>query len=397
MKNVKWRSAEVHKKSVWNALDGKDTIVVFDTETTGLEEHAKIIQFSAIKFALDENKNMTELDTMDMYINPEEVISSQITEITGITNNMLRNQPSERQVYEKIFGFMKGADAWAGHNISFDVRKLEGMALRCKYDLKVPDIIDTLTMARNLMPKDDPKVLEAALAVREETHTTKPNHKLATVTKFLFPDYQAKYHNSLEDVRATAKCLGKMTKMYAEINSKEESQVKVKLKYAFFSINPYKRSDQRIKIVFDDTVNKTGRIYYDAMNQYWSCTSGPGDKEFFESVDKADLETKLLNRYHKKFGATCMEDLVRSMRADYMEKHGKEAAIGETKESVAAIKGETSLVSENPSTEKPVTVNPVAGNHLADKTTIESSVPEEEFGNPMDGIDLEDDDGIEIF
>ena len=55
------------------------------------------------------------------------------------------------------------------------------------------------------------------------------------------------------------------------------------------------------------------------------------------------------------------------------------------------------MVSENPSTEKPATVNPVAENHLADKTTVESPVPEEEFGNPMDGIDLEDDDGIEIF
>lgn len=394
MKGIKWRSTETHKKSVWNALDGKDTIIVFDTETTGLEEHAKIIQFSAIKFALDQDKNMRELETVDMLINPEEAVSSIIEDLTGITNNMLKTQPTERQVYEKIFKFMEGADAWAGHNVPFDVKKLEGMAKRCHYDLKVPDVIDTLAMARNLMPKDDPKVIAASIATSNETKTSKPNHKLATVTKFLFPDYQARYHNSLEDVRATAKCLGKMTQMYAEINSKEEPQVKVKLKYAFFSINPYKQSDQRIKIVFDDTVNKTGRIYYDAMNQYWSCTSGPGDKEFFESVDKADLEIKLLNRYHKKFGATCMEDLVRSMRADYMEKHGKEAAIGETRASIDGIGKEnpvpvetkTEVVPEKKE-EKPTGETEIDTLRTAVEEIEIPDIPDESLDD-LEGIDL---------
>ena len=310
----RWRSIQTHKEEIWKALNGQDTVIVFDTETTGLVEDAKIIQFSAIKFAIDENKNLKELATMDMYINPEELLTSTITDKTGITNNMLRDKPNERLVYRDIFAFMESSNVWVGHNVGFDVKKLQGMARRCKYPLKVPPVVDTLAMARNLIPKDDAQLTACAIELKNDTSG---NHRLATVTKYLFPNYVAQYHNSLEDTRATAKIFEKMIQMYDRLAPEEEKPLtKVKLRYGYYSVNRYKKSDHRIIVVLEDG-RKPGTIYYDALNHFWSCLSDPQSKSYFESIDKADLEKQLLNNaWSNKRGATCMDDLVQNMREE---------------------------------------------------------------------------------
>ena len=181
--------------------------------------------------------------------------------------------------------------------------------------------VDTLAMARNLMFVDDPKLIECA----KETETgdgRRGNHKLATITKYLFPDYQAKYHNSLEDVRATAKCLGGLLKLYEEAPPELPDQKRTNVNYAYFWVNPNKRSDQRIRVSLNDG-SKTGSIYYDALNHYWSCTSSKEDKEHFDATDKCHMENQVLSKYFTKYGALCMEDLVRKMRAEYQEKQKK--------------------------------------------------------------------------
>ena len=53
------------------------SIIVFDTETTGLGKDAKIIEFGAVRFLIT-SKGLKETGKMDLFINPEEMISSNV-------------------------------------------------------------------------------------------------------------------------------------------------------------------------------------------------------------------------------------------------------------------------------------------------------------------------------
>lgn len=312
MKDVKWRSVAEHKSEVEKILEGKNSICVFDTETTGLEKDAKIIQFSAIKYEITPELKLKPMASVNTYINPEMILPDVITELTGITQDTVDAAKPERFVVDEVMAILDSSDIWAGQNVNFDLLKIENMCKRTGFPYDPKPSIDTLKMARHLIPLDKIEPIAKSLGYK------RGNHKLETITKYLFPNHQAKYHDSMEDVSATAMCLEKFIEMYKNVN-KEDGMEHVQPKYAFFWINPNKETDQRIKICLPDD-NKTA-IYYDAMNHYWTCFSSKADKERFDNLDKTYIEKCVLNRYGAKFDdIKCMEDLAREMRREYTEK-----------------------------------------------------------------------------
>lgn len=98
--------------------------LIWDTETTGLAKHPlardgvqpHIIEWAGI--LVDENGD--KLDEFVQMINPGIEIEAIITEITGITNDMLKDKPSFKEVCEPILTFMKRADQIIAHNLPFD-------------------------------------------------------------------------------------------------------------------------------------------------------------------------------------------------------------------------------------------------------------------------------------
>jgi DNA polymerase-3 subunit epsilon len=63
--------------------------VVLDFETTGLRPGAdQIIQVGAVKYRQHE-----QVAVMNQLVNPLRAISSRITSLTGISNEMVRNEP----------------------------------------------------------------------------------------------------------------------------------------------------------------------------------------------------------------------------------------------------------------------------------------------------------------
>ena len=79
-------------------LKGKSLIeipnkyIAFDIETTGLDPaYGEIIEIGAIKI-----ENGKEIETFNTLIKPEYEIDEFITELTGITNEMLKNVPTNR-------------------------------------------------------------------------------------------------------------------------------------------------------------------------------------------------------------------------------------------------------------------------------------------------------------
>ena len=117
--------------------------IIFDTETTGLlkhesarlDEQPRIIEIGAIKVDLDSGEIIEKLDQL---INPEMVISPEITKITSITNEMLVGKPTFADFYDKLVQFFKDADVLICHNAAFDTGMLKVELKRLKRDFPLP-------------------------------------------------------------------------------------------------------------------------------------------------------------------------------------------------------------------------------------------------------------------
>lgn len=106
----------------------KNLIVVFDTETTGLplhpdaplEKQPKIIELGAA--LLDYEGKV--VDTFQQLLHPGEDITEEITKITGITNEQLKDQPKFVDVLPQLREFFDRAFAVFAHNLPFDKKLL---------------------------------------------------------------------------------------------------------------------------------------------------------------------------------------------------------------------------------------------------------------------------------
>jgi len=118
------------------------SIVAVDIETTGLNPNEDvIIEIGAVKF----NGRRVE-DTWSTLVNPRKPISGFITQLTGISNNMVRNAPLLLDVIGDLITFVGDAPV-VGHNVSFDLT-----FLRQAGALKQNIGIDTYELAAVLMP-----------------------------------------------------------------------------------------------------------------------------------------------------------------------------------------------------------------------------------------------------
>ncbi len=89
---------------------------LIDIETTGLiPAYDEIIELSAIK--VRDNEIIDKYSTL---VKPEYEVDEFITELTGITNEMLLNSPNIKDVLEQFINFI-GDDIVVGYNVNFDI------------------------------------------------------------------------------------------------------------------------------------------------------------------------------------------------------------------------------------------------------------------------------------
>ena len=125
-------------------LNLKKPLVVFDLETTGLDlVNDRIIQLSYIKVYPDGREvRVNEL------INPGKQIPAEVEALTGITNEMVSNKPSFKQLASKLSADFTGCD-FAGFNSNhFDVPLLAEEFLRAgiDFDFSKCRLIDAQTI-----------------------------------------------------------------------------------------------------------------------------------------------------------------------------------------------------------------------------------------------------------
>ncbi|MFU8792842.1 MAG: PolC-type DNA polymerase III [Acholeplasmataceae bacterium] len=119
------------------------TYVVFDIETTGLSAmRDKIIEIGAVKI---QSGQVTE--TYQQFVNPEEAISDLITNLTSITDDMLKDQPLIDTVLPEFLAFIKGS-VLVAHNALFDIGHIREKARQLDLAFDDSKAIDTLNLAR---------------------------------------------------------------------------------------------------------------------------------------------------------------------------------------------------------------------------------------------------------
>ncbi|MBQ6000504.1 MAG: PolC-type DNA polymerase III [Clostridia bacterium] len=124
-----------------------DPFVIFDLETTGLSPRTdRMTEIGAVLVREGE-----VLDRFHTFVNPERPIPYEITKLTGITDEMVRNAPSEQEALSEFLSFVKGYTLVA-HNASFDVSFLRAAAGRCGMAVDNPSV-DTLAIARCALPQ----------------------------------------------------------------------------------------------------------------------------------------------------------------------------------------------------------------------------------------------------
>ncbi|HFU0801373.1 TPA: exonuclease domain-containing protein, partial [Streptococcus pneumoniae] len=124
------------------------TYVVFDVETTGLSAiYNDLIQVAASK--MYKGNVIAEFDE---FINPGHPLSAFTTELTGITDDHVKNAKPLEQVLQEFQEFCKDT-VLVAHNATFDVGFMNANYERHDLPKISQPVIDTLEFARNLYPE----------------------------------------------------------------------------------------------------------------------------------------------------------------------------------------------------------------------------------------------------
>ena len=127
-------------------FDFHQEYVVFDLETTGLSfENDAITEIGA---AIYKDGKMTE--KFQTFVNPNRRLSQKIVDLTGITDDMLRDAPQPEEAIPLFLEFC-GDRPLVAHNADFDVSFVKAAAQKLGIDFN-PTYLDTLVMAQGLMP-----------------------------------------------------------------------------------------------------------------------------------------------------------------------------------------------------------------------------------------------------
>lgn len=144
----------------------KKTYISFDLETTGLNEKKdSIIEIGAVKV-----KDGKVIDRFARFLKPSVPISSAITNLTGITNDMVKNAGDTKTTIQDFVRFCDGYSL-VGHNIQFDYKFMKTYAVH--YGLSFEkEGIDTLKIARKVHKDLESRSLESLCSYYQITNAS---------------------------------------------------------------------------------------------------------------------------------------------------------------------------------------------------------------------------------
>lgn len=172
---------------------------VVDVETTGLKVQCDIIEISAIRV-----RDFKPVKAYTTLIKPKKDIPFDITSLTGITNEMVADAPSIKQVMPDFIDFV-GKDNLLGHNLPFDLKFLYKYGFDFTKNRR--RYYDTLKMAKAKLTKMPP------LGAEDHGNWQVMDYKLDTICTH-FDIYRDDAHRALSDCLATSKIFRRLLDSY---------------------------------------------------------------------------------------------------------------------------------------------------------------------------------------
>lgn len=231
--------------------------VCVDIETTGCKPmENKIIEIGAVKV-----KDGKIVDTFSRLIDPECNIPYYITNLTGITNDMVKGQETIDIVLKDFIDFAEG-DVIMGHNIMFDYSFLKCNAMVYNYKLEKRGI-DTLKIARKTMPELESKALDYLcryFGILDENHHRAFND--AAVTVELYNNLCGKFGAEYKEVFEPQPLVCKIKKIQPA-TAKQIKYLKDLMAYHGIEeqIEYDKLSKNEASKKIDKIISKKGRIF----------------------------------------------------------------------------------------------------------------------------------------
>lgn len=183
--DIEMTKKPIVKKSKGQSIDTEYCVI--DIESTGLSfTEDKIIEVGIVKL-----KNGKIIDTFECFVNPEQQISDLISDITKITNEVVKDAETIDKVMPKMLEFMKGT-VLVAHNADFIIGfiKYNCRQLGLPFDFTY---IDTLPLSKAVFPNLS-------------------KYKLSAITEKLDIKLEADY-SILDGVKALAEVFNEMIKI----------------------------------------------------------------------------------------------------------------------------------------------------------------------------------------
>lgn len=156
-------------------LDNHITVIDFETTGFSAEQH-EIIQIGAVKY-----RDGQEVDRFERFAEPFYPIPWKITQLTGISTEMVMGAPPIEQSLRELETFLRG-ETIVAHNANFDMKFLLENFRRHEIDHEKYKVVDTVRLARKSI-------------------VGLPNYKLPTLKDFLGIEIGS--HRAIEDCLVT--------------------------------------------------------------------------------------------------------------------------------------------------------------------------------------------------
>ena len=152
------------------------TFVVVDLETTGAspKKGAAITEIGAVKV-----KGGEIIGEFKSFVNPLSPIPEYITAMTGINDLMLAHAPVIDEIFPTFLEFAgsQNESVLVSHNAPFDLSFLKSAAKELDYEWPKYKTLDTVTIARQLLTKEDVRDCKLGTLAQFFGTKTEPNHR----------------------------------------------------------------------------------------------------------------------------------------------------------------------------------------------------------------------------